>query len=330
MKKKISIGIIGLGHWGKNYLRLFSNIRGVQILGLCDINIEKKVDLIKDFKNILITKDYNDLIKNTTIDTLIVATNADSHYEIVKKSLKNNKNILCEKPLTLKTKQALELEKLSRKKKKILMVNHTFLYNPAVNLMRKIIVNGKIGKIYYLKATRTHLGLIREDVNVIWDLIPHDIAIFNYLLNSIPIKISGLASSFLKKNRNDAAFINMKYPKNIISNIHVSWADTNKERKIEIVGSKGRIVFDDLNNLEKVKIFEKGISVSEKYNNFGEFQLNLRDGSIISPNFKMVEPMRVVCNNFIKCLQKKIIPYSNGKFAAEIIRVINKIHNNLI
>lgn len=330
MKKTINIGIIGLGHWGKNYLRLFSNIKNTKILGLCDINIDQKKNLTKNFEKIIITKDLNDLIKDKTINSLVVATNADSHYKIVKKILKNNKNVLCEKPLTLKTSEALELEKLSKKKKKILMVNHTFLYNPAVNLIKKIIDSGTIGKIYYLKAIRTHLGLIRNDVDVIWDLIPHDIAIFNYLLNSKPIKISGLASSFLKKKRNDVAFINIKYPKNIITNIHVSWIDSNKERKIEIVGSKGRIVFNDLNNLEKIKIYKKGISVSEKYDNFGEFQLNLRDGPIISPNFKITEPMKIVCDNFIKCVQKKIIPYSNGKFSAEIIQIINKIQNSLI
>lgn len=330
MKKTINIGIIGLGHWGKNYLRLFSNIKNTKILGLCDINIDQKKNLTKNFEKIIITKDLNDLIKDKTINSLVVATNADSHYKIVKKILKNNKNVLCEKPLTLNTSEALELEKLSKKKKKILMVNHTFLYNPAVNLIKKIIDSGTIGKIYYLKAIRTHLGLIRNDVDVIWDLIPHDIAIFNYLLNSKPIKISGLASSFLKKKRNDVAFINIKYPKNIITNIHVSWIDSNKERKIEIVGSKGRIVFNDLNNLEKIKIYKKGISVSEKYDNFGEFQLNLRDGPIISPNFKITEPMKIVCDNFIKCVQKKIIPYSNGKFSAEIIQIINKIQNSLI
>jgi predicted dehydrogenase len=330
MKTNINIGIIGLGHWGKNYLRLFSDIKNVTIVGLCDLNIDQKKNLTKNYKKIIITKDFNDLIKNKKIDSLVVATNADSHYQIVKKILKNNKNVLCEKPLTLKTSQASELEKLSKNKKKILMVNHTFLYNPAINLIKKIIDNGKIGKIYYLKATRTHLGLIREDVDVIWDLIPHDIAIFNYLLSMRPIKISGLASSFLKKKRNDVAFINIKYPNNIITNIHVSWVDTNKERKIEIVGSKGRIVFNDLDNLEKVKIYKKGISVSQKYNNFGEFQLNLRDGPIISPNFKMAEPMKIVCDNFIKCVQKKITPLSNGKFSAEIIQIVNKIQNNLI
>lgn len=318
--KKINFGVIGLGHWGPNFIRTLSRIPNVNVLCVCDLN-QKNLAKIKQFNDeIFTTTNAEDVFINNSIDAVIIATPAKEHFNLAKRALEFDKHVLCEKPLTTNIDDAQTLINKAEAKNKILFVDHTFLFNSAILKMKGMIDAGLIGEIYYLTATRTHLGLIREDVNVAWDLAPHDLSVFNYLLGSSPERISGTGASFLRQGREDVAFINLEYPGGIIANIQVSWVDTNKERKIVAVGSKGRLVFDDLNNLERLKLYEKGISVSDQANDFGEFQLNLRDGDIVSPNIKMEEPLRLVCEEFIHCVRSNIKPISDGIFGLEIVK----------
>jgi len=229
--------------------------------------------------------------------------------------------------LTLVPEESLKLADLAKNKKRILMVGHTFLYNPGIMKLKEYIDNGELGKIYYINATRTHLGLIREDVNAIWDLAPHDVSIFNYLTGKVPIKVDAIGSCHLKKSREDVAFVNLTYPEGIIANIHVSWVDSNKERTIRVVGSKARIVFNDLDNLERVKLYKKGIGVSEDYKDFGEFQLHLRDGDIISPMLNLFEPLGAMCAYFLECTKTREKPRTDGYDGYEVVKVMKEIEN---
>jgi predicted dehydrogenase len=236
---------------------------------------------------------------------------------------------LIEKPLSLSAKEAEELVLIAEKKKKILMIGHTFLYNPAIRKMKKYIEEGKVGAIYYMHATRTHLGLVREDVSSVWDLAPHDVSIFNYLIDSMPKYVSALGGNFLQKGKEDVAFITLKYPDGVLANIHVSWADSNKVREVQVVGSKARMVFNDLDNLEKLKIFKKGIFIDKPYNDFGEFQYVLRDGDIISPKIDLLEPLKEQCKHFIGCVTKRKRPLTDGRNGLDVVRVMQAIHASL-
>ncbi len=321
----INIGIIGLGHWGPNYIRCFSKLHEVGVVKGCDVKEENLIRIKDLYPFINLTTDYRDFLEDNNIDAIIVATPASTHYKIVKECLEYGKDVLAEKPLTLIPEESLELAELSAKINRILMVGHTFLYNPGIIKLKEYIKNGDLGKIYYMNATRTHLGLIREDVNAIWDLAPHDVSIFNFLIDKIPLSVNAVGACHLKRDREDVAFINLIYPDNIIANIHVSWADSNKERSIRLVGSKARIVFNDLDNLERIKLYKKGISVSEEYNDFGEFQLQLRDGDIISPMINFYEPLLRMCDHFFKCIRDRIKPLTDGYVGYNVVKIMHQI-----
>ena len=333
MKKNniINLAIIGLGHWGPNYLRIFQSLDRVNLSWCCDTqstNLEK----IRNHTNARLTENYQDVITDSTLDAIVVATPASTHYRIVRDALMTGKDILAEKPLTLEPEESLELCKLADSRKKILMVGHTFLFNPGIRKIKEYIEKGDLGQIYYLNATRTHLGLIREDVNAIWDLAPHDVSIFNYLLDATPVFVHAVGACHLKDGREDVAFINMVYPENIIANVHVSWEDSNKERTIRIVGSRARAFFNDLDNLERVRIFQKGVGAEKDYENFGEFQLRYRDGNIISPMLNLYEPLKEMCVHFIDCCQTRSTPFTDGYSGYEVVRVMKtidmEIHKN--
>lgn len=320
---QLKIGIIGCGHWGFNYVRNFWEIDEVSQVKCCDTDRSRLERIRKRFSDVELCSDYHELLNDRQIRGVVVATPASTHYTIIKECLEQGKDVLAEKPLTLVPDEALELHELATKNGRILMVAHTFLYNAGVRKLKELVESGKLGKIYYLNATRTHLGLIRDDVNVIWDLAPHDVSIFNYLLDAVPVSVNAVGACHLKEGREDVAFINLVYPGDVIANIHVSWEDSNKERTVRVVGSEARAVFDDTDNLERVKIYEKGVGVSEDYDDFGEFQLSLRDGDIISPKLEFVEPVRELCLHFINCVRDRVQPLTDGKAGYEVVKVVH-------
>lgn len=325
----VRLGIIGCGHWGPNYLRIFNQIKGSEVIICCDL-LKKNLDNVKEhFDAVEVTTDYTKVLKDKRINAVIIVTPAQTHYKIAKDALMNDKHILVEKPLCLKYEHCKKLINLAKAKKKILMVGHVFLFNPAIKKLKEYIKRDTLGKIYYLHATRTHLGLMRDDVNVSWDLVPHDISIFSYLLEKIPISVSALGGSFLRKPKQDVVFINLLYPGGIIANVHASWADSNKVREIQVIGSHARVVFDDLNNLEKVKLYKKGISVDKSYVDFGEFQLFLRDGDILSPKIDSKQPLRLQCQHFITCLKTGKSPITDGENGAQVVKVMEAIDKSL-
>jgi predicted dehydrogenase len=325
MKK---IGIIGCGHWGRNYIRILRELKQYIVM-CCDTN-ENSLSWVKEtYPFVAVTKSVNDVVSAPDMDAVIISTPSVTHYEIARKCLENGKDVLLEKPFVTRADDGERLIALANENKRVLMVSHTFLYNPAVRKMKEFIKEDDFGKIYYLHATRTHLGLIRADVSAVWDLAPHDISIFSYLLDSAPTTVSAVGGRFLSKDKDDAAFISLKYPNGIIGNIHVSWADSNKERRVVAVGSRKRIVFNDLDNLERLKIFEKGVAVERPISSFGEFQYLLRDGDIISPKVDLGEPLKIECQHFIDCIKNRTSPFTDGKQGVSVVRVIDAVDESM-
>jgi len=322
--------ILGCGHWGRNYVRLFSGMIGSENIVVADPEAKALDTMARQFRGIGTEKDPVKACRKGGYTVAVVATPAARHYEMVKLCLAKGADVLAEKPLTLDVRQAEKLADMAASGGRILMVGHTFLYNPAVRKVRDLLDAGTCGDIYYMKATRTHLGLIRPDVNAIWDLAPHDVSIFNYLIGAMPLSVSASGGCFLKKDKEDVAFINLRYPGNILGHIHVSWTDSNKERTLNVVGSKARIVFDDLNALERVKIFEKGIGLNVAgADTFGEFLFTLRDGDIISPKVETNEPLLEVCKEFISCVESRKKPRSDAATGVDVVRVMVAIQRSL-
>jgi len=304
-------------------------IDGVEVVAICDQDPRALEKVTKVFPHIKTTEDVSTILRDSKIEALIVTTPAATHYELTKKSLQAGKHTLVEKPLALRVEEARELVQLSQSARKILMVGHTFLYNPAIRKMKEYIDRGALGKIYYLQAARTHLGLIRNDVSAVWDLAPHDISIFSYLLGKEPKKVSAIGMCHLNPKLEDVAFLNFFYDGGILGNIHISWVDSNKLRQVAVIGSKARILFDDLNSLEKLRIFEKGVSIDKPYTNFGEFQLLLRDGDIVSPKIEAEEPLRNVCLEFVESIRTGKRSLTDGINGLRVVRAMEAAQQSI-
>lgn len=331
--KKNNIGIIGCGHWGPNYIRNLSLIPQARVLWVSDLNPKRIEHIKKMYPEIKATKDYRKIINDPSVDAVIIATPTVTHYNIARECLTRGKDILIEKPLSVNVKEAEELVALAQKKKAVLMVGHTFEYNPGINKVKEFLKKGRLGKIYYLYSTRTNLGPLRNDVNALWDLAPHDISIFSYMLESQPVRVTAQGAGFLQKGLEDIVFITLYYPKNIIVGIHVSWLNPRKVREITVVGSKKMLVFDDLNSQNPVCVYNKGVIRKPYplpyYNTFREFKLIIRDGKVTHPKVTVREPLQIECRHFLRCIMRREEPRSSGKVGLNAVKVLDAVHRSL-
>jgi predicted dehydrogenase len=326
----INIAVIGCGYWGINHVRVFSEIPDSKVVLVCDPREDRLRALRDKFPLIGTTTNWHEAITNKWIDAVVIATNAAAHFEVARECLLNNKHVLVEKPLATTVEHAETLTKIAAERPAILMVGHTFLYNAGVRKVKELMSTSDFGKVYYLHATRTNLGPVRNDVNALWDLASHDISIFNYLLDAQPEWVSAVGSQRLSNGLDDIGFATLRYGGDVIANIHASWLDPNKVREVVVVGSERRLVFDDLNNFERVRIFEKGVSPAEmEADSFGEFRLLVRDGDIISPRVETSEPLRNQAIHFLECITRGERPLTDGPNGLSVVRAMCAIDQSL-
>ncbi len=329
--KKIGVAIIGSGYWGINYVRVFNELPNARVAAVCDARQERLDEVQRRFPGLTVSPDLDEVLQMPEVDAAVICTGATSHYAVASRCLEAGKHLLVEKPMATTVPDSLKLIGLAEKQGVILMVGHTFLYNPGVRKVKEYIAEDKMGRIYYLYSRRTNLGPIRYDVNSIWDLAPHDISIFNYLMDSTPLWVSAVGSNILANSREDVGFVTLGYPGNVLGNIHVSWADPNKVRELVVVGSNQRVVFDDLNALERVKIYQKGVtpSADKEASSFGEFQFLIRDGDILSPRVEISEPLKNQCNHFLECITTGSQPLTDGWNGLEVVQVLQAIDRSV-
>lgn len=325
----INLGIIGCGHWGSNHIRVFNTLKDVKVKVCADKDASRLDSLRSSYPGITFTSDLSAVTDNDGIDAVVIATPTASHYALVKTCLLNNKHVLCEKPVTVKSKESRELSILAEKKQKLLMIGYVFLYNNGIIAFKEYLKSKTLGRVLYLHFTRTNLGPIRDDVDVIYDLASHDIAIASFLLGSWPVKVCASAGFFLRKNISDLAFITLYYPKNIVVNLHVSWLDPRKIRRLICVGNKKMALWDDLDNQEPLRIFDKGVIKEPFYSDYGEFQLLPREGEVISPAVKLAEPLKKQNSHFIESIKNKKKPLTDIYFAHKITQVLQAIETSL-
>lgn len=328
--EKIGIGIIGCGYWGINYVRVFEELGESQVVAVCDRRPERLAEVERRFPGLNSTTDFQDLLKWEGVDAVVVCTEASSHYPIVSKCLAAGKHVLVEKPMTTSTRDAEELLNLAEAKDVTLMIGHTFLYNAGIRQVKSYIMQGDMGKLYYLYSRRTNLGPIRNDVSALWDLAPHDISIFNYLLDSKPGWVSAVGARVLGNGRADVGFMSLGYDDNVVGHVHTSWADPHKVREVVVVGSDKRIVFDDLNSQERVRVFEKGVKrMDPQEGGYGEYQFLMRDGDIVIPNVEASEPLKNECKHFLECITLHCQPLTDGKNGLDVVRVMEAIDRSI-
>jgi predicted dehydrogenase len=327
--KPLGIAVIGCGYWGMNYVRIFNELVESRVVAVCDQSAERLKEVSRRFPGVYLTTQVDDAASQPGVDAVVVCTEATTHFNVTRRLLLAGRHVLVEKPLTTTTAEADKLIELAESNSAILMVGHTFVFNAGVRKVKEYVQNGG-GRVYYLYARRTNLGPIRRDVNALWDLAPHDIAIFNFLLDGTPQWVSAVGGKVLRNCRDDVGFISLGYPENVLAHVHVSWADPDKAREVVVVKSDKRIVFNDLNGIEQVRVFEKGVStVEQEPLNYGEFRFEIRDGDIISPRIEPVEPLKHQCRHFLDCVRTGKRPISSGVEGRDVVSVLEAVNRSI-
>jgi len=299
------------------------NLQGADVKICADIS-EKRLQHMKGlYPSIEVTSDYKDIVNDPEIDAIVASTPVSSHFEVAQAALEAGKHVFVEKPLTRTVDEGVTLVELAEKEKRTLMVGHTFVFTAAVNKIKELIDSGELGEIYYISTSRVNLGIFQDDINVVWDLAPHDISIMNFVLNSRPESVTAIGHSYIRPGIEDIAFVTMKYPGDKLANMHVSWLNPSKIRKTTVVGSKKMLVYDDVSSLEKIRIYDKGVTVQPHYDTFGEFQLSYRYGDISIPRLDDAEPLKIECQHFIYCIEKGDRSSSSGRDGLEVLLALD-------
>ncbi len=327
MAQKYRIAVIGCGYWGGNYVRVFNELEGVQVTAISDKH-EVMLDRFRTLGgDVLLTTNASEAIASG-VDAVVVCTQASQHSAVALEAIDHGKHVLVEKPLTTRSADAKILETRAKSKGVVLMVGHTFMFNPAVSVLKEFVDKRSLGELYYLYSRRTNLGPIRHDVNALWDLAAHDISIFNYLVGANPLWVNANGVRVLGRDLEDAGFATLGYPSGLQAHLHVSWTDPNKCREIVLVGSKKRILFDDLQRIEKIRVFEKGIGLAQPKSgvgtNYGE-QLQMHDGEIVSPTVQAGEPLKEQCLAFMECVRNGSAPLTGAKEGLAVVRTLEAI-----
>ncbi len=326
----IRVGVIGCGYWGVNYVRVFGELPGTEVVAICDARADRLQEVGARFPGAALLTDLDQLLVRPEIDAVAVCTGATTHFAVASKSLAAGKHVLVEKPMATTVADAEQLVAQANAAKRTLMVGHTFLYNAGIRKVKRYVEEAEMGQIYCLYARRTNLGPVRHDVNALWDLAPHDLSIFNYLLDDTPQWVSAVGSTVLQNERADVGFISLGYANNVVANIHVSWVDPYKVRELVVVSSQKRIIFDDLNATEQVKVYEKGIQPTiHEASSYGEHQFQVRDGDIHSPRIAANEPLKTLCEHFVTAVIEEQPPLTGAESGLEIVKVLAAIDRSM-
>ncbi len=322
MSAPIRVGVIGVGYWGPNLVRNFASLPNTQCAWAVDLDEERLSHMQGLYPALQVSRNASDAIEDPSVDAIVLATPVDKHEEIAVRALNHGKHVFVEKPMATTVDECHRMIAAAERNGKVLMVGHTFLYNSVVRRIRQLIEEGELGEIFYINMTRVNLGLFREDVNVVWDLAPHDISILGYLLDSHPLKVHATGNAFVQPGIEDVAFVDLEYPGSVRAHLHVSWLDPNKIRRVTVVGSRKMLVYDDTSNLEKLRVYDKGVTKMPHYDSFGEFHLSYRYGDIVLPRIEEAEPLKTEAQHFLECIREGKNPLSDGANGLKVVEVL--------
>ncbi|RME41921.1 MAG: gfo/Idh/MocA family oxidoreductase [Chloroflexi bacterium] len=328
-QKPLNIGVIGYGYWGPKLVRNFQEIPATQVTMIADLDPERLAQAHQTYPRIRVTRDYHELLASD-VDAVVIATPVATHFPIGRDCLSQGKHVLIEKPLARKREEGQVLIDLAGRHGLVLMVGHTFEYNPAVRMLKEIVASGEIGRVYYIHASRTNLGIFQKDVNVLWDLAPHDISILLYVLGLDPLNVSATGQAYVQPGIHDIARLTVNFAERVQAHIHISWLDPCKVRRITVVGERKMVVYDDVEMLEKIKIYDKGVDRPDHTDNYGEFQLSYRYGNITIPRVPLHEPLKVECTHFAECILHGRQPQSDGEVGLKVVKVLESAEKSLL
>lgn len=329
MPKKIQIAVVGCGYWGPNLVRNFSALPQCVVRYVCDKDEKRLAHMKGLYPQVEATREFEKVVGDKEVDAVAIATPVHLHHELAKKCLEAGKHTFVEKPMAQSSEQCNELVQLAAKKKLTLMVGHTFIYSAPVRRILEIVRSGDIGDIQYISSRRLNLGLFQKDINVAWDLAPHDISIILYLLGKTPVSVNCQGKAHVHKDIEDVTNMSLNFVNGGFATIHSSWLDPNKVREMVIVGSKRMIVYDDNQPLEKIKIYDKRVETPPHYDTFAEFQYSYHYGDMYAPYIKQVEPLKVEGQHFLDCIKTGKTPESSGLDGLRVIQILEASSRSL-
>lgn len=325
----INVGIIGYGYWGPNVARNFYNCRSTKLVSICDLN-EKRLNLAKlNYPFIKEYSDPKDLVQSEDIDAVAVVTPVFTHYELAKLALENRKHVFVEKPFTSNVVQAEKLIDIADNKNLKIMVDHTFLFTGAVRKMREIVDSGKLGSLFFYDSVRVNLGLFQHDVNVIWDLAPHDFSIMLYLIDKEPTAVSSFGTRHFGNGIEDVAYISVHFEDDgFIAHFHCNWLSPVKIRSTLISGDKKMLVWDDMSTDEKIKIYDRGVEFKNT-KGIHELLVSYRSGDVYIPKVDNTEALELEAEYFVECIEKNNVPINDGKAGLKVVKMLEKADKSL-
>jgi len=315
------IGVIGYGYWGPNIVRNFHSHDDSEVGLVADRNPKCEPRLKKVYPSIGFTTDENQVLTSPDIDVVAVVTPVWTHYELAKKALENGKHVFVEKPFTYSVQQGEELIELAEKKNLKIMVDHTFLFTGAVKKIKELVDKKELGELYYYDSLRVNLGLFQHDVNVIWDLAPHDLSIMDYVIGAKPEAVVATGEGHLN-GVEDVAFITVYFPKHIIAHVNVNWLSPVKVRTTLIGGEKKMLVWNDLEADEKLRIYDKGVSMSTNPSNLHQLLVSYRSGDMWAPQVEQIEALKAETAYFLKCIEENSKPFNDGEAGLRVVRIL--------
>jgi predicted dehydrogenase len=324
----INIGIIGYGYWGPNVARNFNSSEGAKLIAICDLN-KKRLNLAEsNYPFIKSFSDAKDLISSKDIDAVAVVTPVFTHYELAKLSLEHGKHVFVEKPFTSSVTQGEELINLADKKNLKIMVDHTFLFTGAVRKMREIIDSGELGSLFFYDSVRVNLGLFQHDINVIWDLAPHDFSIMDYLIDMEPIAVSALGTKHFGNGLEDVAYVAVHFDNGFIAHFHCNWLSPVKVRRTLISGDKKMLVWDDVSADEKIKIYDKGVRIKNT-EGIHKLLVSYRSGDMYVPKVENTEALKLEADYFVECIEKDQKSFNDGESGLQVVKMLEAADKSL-
>jgi predicted dehydrogenase len=319
----IGVAVIGYGYWGPNLVRNFSEVPGCRVIGVSDLRADRLALVRSRYPSVKATADFRELLSDKRVDAVVIATPVSSHYDLAMQALDAGRHVLVEKPFTTRTEDAMRLIDEAAKRQLTLAVDHTFVYTSAVQKIREIVASGSLGDVYYYDSVRVNLGLFQHDVNVLWDLAVHDLAIMDYVLPGRPTALSAMGLSHVPGQPENIAYLTLHFDGNIIAHVHVNWLAPVKLRRTLIGGSQRMIVYDDLEPSEKVKVYDKGVTVTDQAAS-GAYQLRVgyRSGDMWAPQLEVSEALGVELRHFVGCIQSGETPLTDGHAGLRVVGLL--------
>jgi predicted dehydrogenase len=322
MNKQIKVGVVGCGYWGPNLVRNFKSLSNCSLEMMCDVSEQRLQHLKSLYPDVKGETNFDHLLNGAGLDAVVIATAVRLHYTMAKASLLAGKHTFIEKPMATSSHECEELVRIAEEKGLVLMVGHTFLYSPVVRKIKEIVDSGDLGEIRYIAARRLNLGLYQKDINVAWDLAPHDISIILHIMDELPLSVNCRGVAHVTPGIEDVTSMCLSFKKNRSAIIHNSWLDPRKIREMTIVGSRRMIVYDDVAQLEKLRVFDARVERPPHYDTFAEFQYAYHYGDMYVPYIKQEEPLKAECQHFLDCIRHGATPMTSGRQGLELVRIL--------